>query len=79
MRVDEDRVTIGGEFKRTQDFKEENFLHNERYFGTFRRVLHLPAKVLPDQATASYENALLEIKMLKSFSDENRGKRLQIT
>lgn len=78
VRVDEDRITISGEFKRTQDFREENYLHNERYFGTFRRILHLPAKVLPDQATASYENGLLEIRMIKSNTGESRGKRVQI-
>lgn len=78
VRVDSDRLTIRGELKRSQEHKEENSIYNERYYGTFTRVLQLPARVKPDQARATYHNGVLEIRMAKSEPGDNRGHRIQI-
>jgi len=78
IRVDRDRLTIKGEFKRSQDHEQENYLHTERYFGTFTRVMPLPTAVKPDQATAKYINGVLEVHMPKSNPEENKGHRITI-
>lgn len=77
VRVDSDRLTIRGEVKRSQEHKEENSIYNERYYGTFTRVVQLPARVRPDQARAAYSNGVLEIRMAKSDPGD-RGHRIQI-
>lgn len=78
VRVDNDRLTIRGEIKRSKDFKEEHSVYNERYFGTFARVIQLPARVKPDQSRATYHNGILEIRMAKSDPGENWGRRIPV-
>ncbi len=78
LRIDSDKLTIRGEIKRSQDFKEEHSVYNERYYGTFTRVIQLPARVKPDQAQATYKNGVLEIRMVKSDPGENWGRRIPI-
>ncbi|MFZ5631274.1 MAG: Hsp20/alpha crystallin family protein [Bacillota bacterium] len=78
VRVDNDKLTIRGEIKRSRDHKEENSIYNERYYGTFTRVVQLPARVRTDQAKATYSNGVLEIRMLKSDPGENWGRRIPI-
>ncbi|MCL6612857.1 MAG: Hsp20/alpha crystallin family protein [Peptococcaceae bacterium] len=78
VRIDNDKLTIRGEFKRSQDLKEEHSVYNERYFGTFTRVIQLPARVRPEQARATYNNGILEIRMAKSDPGENWGRRIPV-
>lgn len=78
VRVDADRLTIRGEIKRSQDHREENSFYTERYFGSFTRVIPLPARVRPDQARASYTNGVLEVRMAKSDPGDNQGHRIAI-
>lgn len=66
VRVENDRVSLRGELKRSQEHKEENTIYSERYYGTFTRSIQLPARVKADQAKASYKNGVLEIRMAKS-------------
>jgi HSP20 family protein len=78
VRVHDDKLTIKGEIKRSEERKDDDFIHNERYFGTFTRVVQLPTKVKADQASAIYRNGVLEVRMLKSDPGETTGRRIQI-
>lgn len=73
-----DNLTLKGEFKRVQDVKDEHFIHAERFYGSFRRSIPLPAEVNPEGAKASYTNGLLEIRMPKSEKDLKNYRRVDI-
>jgi len=72
IHVTPDTLTIRGELRRTQDVRDEDFIHTERYIGRFSRTLPLPVEVKPEEATASYENGLLEIRLPKSEASRGR-------
>jgi HSP20 family protein len=78
VRIDQDKLTLRGEIKRTQGHREENSVYNERYYGTFTRVIQLPSRVMPEKATAAYNNGILEVRMAKSDPGENWGRRIEI-
>ncbi|MCL6560542.1 MAG: Hsp20/alpha crystallin family protein [Firmicutes bacterium] len=73
-----DSLSLRGELKRTQDIKEEHFFHTERYYGSFSRTLPLPAEVKPEEARASYQNGVLEIRMPKTEKGRKTVHRVPI-
>lgn len=78
VRIDDDTLTLKGEIKRAQEHKDQNYIHNERYFGAFTRVVQLPSRIRSDQARASYNNGVLEIRMPKAEPGSGRGHRVHI-
>ena len=65
IQIDENILTIQGEIKRAKYNEERTFRSSERYFGTFRRKITLPATVKADGAHAKYRNGVLELTFLK--------------
>lgn len=61
---------------RTNKPAEANYYHTERYIGKFHRVISLPAEVDETNASAEYENGVLEIRLPKI--ETNQGKRLDV-
>jgi len=78
ITVTPNSLTIKGELKRGRDLREENFFHSERYYGSFCRTLPLPAEVKPEEAKASYQNGILEIRMPKSEKERKNSYRIPI-
>lgn len=76
--VTEDAVQIKGEYKKSTEYNENNVYRNERYFGSFTRVVPLPAEVKPDGATAAYKNGILDITIPKSETGNAKGRRIDI-
>jgi HSP20 family protein len=66
VRVTNDSISIRGEFRRVHDVHEEDFVHNERFYGSFSRTLPLPVEVKPEEATGRFENGLLEVRIPKT-------------
>jgi len=66
VKVTENTISIKGEFKRARETEEENYHHAERFYGTFSRVLGLPAEVKPEGATATYKDGILEVRVPKA-------------
>lgn len=61
-----DTLTITGERRRETETTEKAVHLVERNYGTFRRVLGLPAEVDGGRAKASYEQGVLTIRLPKS-------------
>ncbi len=59
-------LTIKGETKEETEVKRENYLLQERRFGSFYRELALPTEVEADRAEATFENGVLTLKLPKS-------------
>jgi len=62
----EDRLTVEGERKRDEDFREEDCCRAERVHGSFLRSIQLPAGVIGEKASATYKEGVLTIRVPKS-------------
>ncbi len=66
ITIIEDKLTVKGERKREEEIREEDYYRNERVYGTFQRSIQLPAQVIGDKASATYNEGVLRIKIPKS-------------
>lgn len=78
IRVTSASVTIRGEIKQEQTYNTEQCCHQECYYGTFLRVIALPAEVNAEKANAEYSNGLLTITLPKKVSTDLQGYSLQV-
>lgn len=61
-----DTLTIKGETKVEQEVKRENYLYQERRYGTFSRSVVLPSDIQTDKAEATFEHGVLTLKVPKA-------------
>jgi HSP20 family protein len=61
----DDRLKIRGEKKDSREVKEHNFHRMERTFGSFERVVSLPAKVQRDGVEATFKDGVLSVVLPK--------------
>ena len=77
VSIDEDGLTISGERKQDQSAKDEHYVYQEHFYGTFRRTIPLPASVDQDGVQASYENGILQVTLTKS--PETKARKIEIS
>ncbi|GJH05928.1 Hsp20/alpha crystallin family protein [Paraburkholderia terrae] len=79
VSVDKGLLTISGERKSTQPDtgSETRTYAQERFAGTFRRVIELPETADPDKVQARYENGCLSISIGKRESSKPRAITVQ--
>jgi len=66
VSVTDDLLTITGEAKEESEVKRENYVLQERRYGTFYRQITLPTIVEADKAKAVFENGILTLTLPKS-------------
>jgi HSP20 family protein len=76
VRVEKNTLTLSGERKFEKEYKEENALRMERYYGTFSRTFTLPNIVKLDAVKAEYKNGVLTVKLPKL--EEAKPKQIKI-
>lgn len=59
-------LTIKGETKRESEKKESNYHVRERRFGSFMRIVTLPAGVDSEKVEATHENGVLTLRLPKT-------------
>jgi HSP20 family protein len=69
-------VTIKGETKAEQGIKKEDFLYQERRYGTFSRSVALPSGLKPDKAEATMEDGVLTLTIPKA--EEVKPKAIKV-
>src|SRR5213596_3038220 len=69
-------LTISGERKR-ETSNSEKAERTERYVGTFRRSITLPARVDANKVTATYRDGILTVTLPKA--EEAKPKRIQLS
>ena len=69
------QLVVRGEKKQEKEEKDKTFHRVERYHGTFRRVIPLPADVNEEKVTAQYTDGVLKIIIPKA----ERAKPKKIT
>jgi len=63
VNIAEDAITIHGERHRAQEEERDGVYRTERNYGSFYRTIALPPSSGTDQAKASFQNGVLEIRM----------------
>lgn len=66
INITEDRLEISAEAKHEEEKKDKGYVYKERRGESYYRPVYLPAQVDPDNAKATYNNGVLEIKMTKT-------------
>jgi len=77
VAIEGNQVTITAEVKQEWERKEgDRMLRNERYFGNIYRAFTLPAELDESACDATYQNGVLELKLVRKAAAP--GKRLAI-
>jgi HSP20 family protein len=61
VEVTDELLTISGERKEEKEEKQEGFYRSERSYGSFYRQIPLPEGATTENATATFQNGVLEI------------------
>ncbi len=76
ISITRDMVTIKGKRETERYVKEEDYYHQELYWGSFSRTIMLPAEVEVEEADAIEKHGLLIIRLPKI--DKNKQTRLRV-
>ena len=76
ISITRDMVTIKGKRETERFVKDEDYFHQELYWGTFSRTIMLPAEVQVDEADAVEKHGLLILRLPKI--DKNRQTKLRV-
>jgi len=71
-------LIIKGEKKQEKEEKEKNFYRMERSYGSFQRMLSLPADADQEQIKATFKNGVLTVTMPRKALPQPEGKRIEI-
>lgn len=71
-------LTIRGEKKEEQERKDKNVHRKERAYGSFRRVIELPADVDADKIQAAFRNGVLTIDLPKTKEAQAKVKEIPV-
>jgi len=73
-----DLLTIRGERRWEDESKDQKFLHVERVYGQFERLIQLPMTVQADKVKAGYRDGVLEITLPKAEELKPREIKIEI-
>lgn len=76
ISITRDMVTIRGKRETEKTVQEEDYFHQELYWGTFSRTIMLPAEVEVEEAEAVEKHGLLIIRLPKI--DKNKQAKLRV-
>ena len=80
LDISGDTMTIRGEKRQEKEEKDKDYYRIERSYGSFQRVLSLPADVDQDHITASFKNGVLTVTMPRqAVSGGAEVKKIEIT
>ena len=72
ISINDDTLTIKGEFKSDDQEERENVHFQELSYGKFRRAVQLPSRVDPDQAEALFDEGVLKLTLPKTEMSKPR-------
>jgi len=78
LELKDNSITLSGEKRTQQEYKEGNRVHVERSFGSFSRMIPFAVEVDEDNATAEMKNGVLTIRVPKSSKAIKGAKKLSI-
>ena len=72
LRVARDGIEVSAETRSEREENDKDYAYHERSYASFRRVLPLPAEVLPDQVEAKLTDGVLEVRLPKKAPTSKR-------
>ena len=79
IRIDEGRLIISGETKRSEDVKREAYFRIGRRYGRFYRSLPLPAEIKDEKKiSASLKDGILTVAVPLSKSIKEKAKPIEV-
>jgi HSP20 family protein len=72
LTVSGNALLLSGEKKEEQEDREKGFVRSERRYGSFRRMIPIPAGADPEKVTAEYDRGMLTIHLPKSDTRKPR-------
>jgi HSP20 family protein len=76
ISISGDTLTIKGETKSEEKVERENYIRQERHYGSFCRAVALPEGLDKDKAEAGFENGVLKVSLPKS--EEVKPKTIKV-
>ena len=74
--VSNDSVSIRGARQREMEVSDEDYFYQECYWGRFSRSVILPQEIDPENASVSFKNGILTIRLPKL--NRRKTKKLQV-
>lgn len=78
LEVDNNTMTIRGEKKQEKEEKDKNYYRQERFYGSFQRVLSLPEDADQDGIKATFTQGVLMVTLPRKATPESDVKRIEI-
>jgi HSP20 family protein len=78
VMLSSDSLTIKGEKKHEKEEKGENFYRMERSYGSFHRVIPLPAGVDAAKVDASVSKGILTVNLPKTAKAKEKTKKVTV-
>jgi HSP20 family protein len=78
VEVTEDVVSIKGERKSETHSEDKGVSRSEFYYGTFQRVIPLPARIQNTQVQAEYKDGILHLTMPKTQEERNKVVKVEL-
>jgi HSP20 family protein len=72
-------LTLQGEKKEEKEDKGEGYYHMERKYGSFRRVIPVPAGVDTKKVKATFKNGVLTVLIPKTEEEKAKGKKIPVS
>ena len=76
--VADDHLTIKGEKKAEHEEKRRNYYRRERSYGSFQRMVPLPADVDTSKVNALFKNGVLTINLTKTAEAQKAAKKIEV-
>ena len=76
ISITRDMITIKGKRETERFVKDEDYFHQELYWGSFSRTIVLPAEIEVEEADAIEKHGLLILRLPKI--DKNKQTRLRV-
>jgi HSP20 family protein len=79
LEVLEDTLIVNGEKRFEREQTDGRYRVLQCAYGSFRRIVPLPARVLPGQANATYANGVLKINLPKAAPGKPEKHTIKVT
>lgn len=79
IEVTADAVSIKGERKSETKTEEKGFTRSEFHYGSFHRVIPLPARVQNTEVQAEYKDGILNLTLPKAEEEKRKVVKVSLT
>jgi HSP20 family protein len=75
---EENILTLEGSNKKTKQIKETEYVKQEIFYGSFKKVMKLPDDINQDKLTTKYDNGILILDIPKKETKKLKTKMIEI-